>query len=310
MSISIVPVASVSRREMVLAKLAAYAELSKPRIASLVLVVVAVSAMAAGQGVISPWTWIHTLIGTALVAASASTFNQIIERRSDALMQRTLDRPLPSARLSVAQTTAFGISTLSLGIAQLLWFVNPAAAVWATLTWVMYVAIYTPLKSQTTANTAVGAIAGALPVFIGWSAAGGSLSFAEGPYSGGLRAAALFLVVYLWQFPHFMAIAWIYRRQYAAANLKMLTVVDPTGRRAGAQAVLGGLALLPISLMANLQASAPWFSIGTTFLGVAYFAAAALFCWRRDDRTARGLLQTSLIYLPAFLVLLVLSPVK
>ena len=123
-----------------------------------------------------------------------------------------------------------------------------------------------------------------------------------------MYVAALFLIVYLWQFPHFMAIAWIYRDQYSAAGMQMLTVVDSTGRRAGLQAVLGALALLPISLLPALQLPSPVYMIGAILLGVAYLTAAALFCWKRNQRSARFLLQTSLVYLPVLLVLLVLSP--
>jgi heme o synthase len=301
------PVADISRREMLSARFAAYFELSKPRIAALVLVVVAVSALVGGWGTPQPWTVLHTLLGAALVAASASAFNQIIERRRDALMDRTADRPLPSGRLTVSDALCFGIATLVIGMFELTAWVNLVTAAVGLLIWILYVAAYTPLKARTSANTAVGAVAGALPVLMGWSAAEASFSFA-GPTAGGIRAAALFLIVYLWQFPHFMAIAWIYRRQYAAAGLQMLTVVDPTGRRAGAQAVLGALALVPISILPGLALTGPFYFVGAMTLGVAYLAAAAWFCWRRDDRSARTLLQISLLYLPALLVLLLLSP--
>jgi heme o synthase len=308
MSITASPYVVASRREMVLGRLAAYFELSKPRIASLVLVVVAVSAFAGHWGPPQPWLWVHTLLGTALIAASASTFNQLIERRSDLLMERTANRPLPAGRLSVAEAVAFGAVTLVAGALDLTVFVNWLTALLGGLTWVSYVVLYTPLKSKTAANTAVGAVAGAMPVLIGWAAVGASFSFTGGPLPDGMYVAALFLVVYLWQFPHFMAIAWIYRRQYSAAGLQMLTVVDPTGRRAGAQAVWGALALVPVSLLPMLQLPSRVYLAGTISLGAAYLAAAALFCWRRDDRTARYLLQTSLVYLPALLILLVLSP--
>ncbi len=297
-----------SRRAIVLARLADYLELSKPRIASMVLVVVAVSAFVASAG--SPvWsTLAHTLVGTALVAASASAFNQLIERRSDALMARTADRPLPGGRLHASETISFGLAALVLGGAYLALMVNFATALLGLVTWVLYVAVYTPLKSRTSANTAIGAVAGALPVLMGWSAAGASFSFVDGAAPGGLQVAALFLIVYLWQFPHFMAIAWIYRKDYDAAGLKMLTVVDPTGRRAGAQAVLGAMALVPIGLIPALHAPGRLYLVGTVALGAAYLAAAVMFCRRRDDISARGLLQASLIYLPAVLVLLMLAP--
>jgi protoheme IX farnesyltransferase len=297
-----------SRRELLWARLAAYLELSKPRIASLVLVVVAVSAYCGHWGPPQPWIWIHTLLGTALVAASASAFNQWIEQSRDARMQRTANRPLPSSRIHNVQAISFGVATLGAGMIELALFVNLLTALLGGLTWLSYVVLYTPLKAKTAANTAVGAVAGALPVLIGWAAVGASFSFAGGPLPDGIYVAALFLIVYLWQFPHFMAIAWIYRDQYAAAGLQMLTVVDPTGRRAGAQAVLGALALLPISLMPALQIPSPVYMAGAVGLGVAYLAAALMFCWRRDQRSARVLLQTSLVYLPALLVLLVLSP--
>jgi protoheme IX farnesyltransferase len=298
----------VSRRDMLVARMAAYVELSKPKIASLVLVVVAVSACIAGGQSLEPWLWLHTLLGTALVAASASTFNQLIERRSDALMDRTADRPLPMGRLHWSQAVSFGAASLAAGVIYLAIAVNQLTAAFGALTWLLYVVVYTPLKARTSANTAVGAVAGAMPVLIGWAAAQGSFAFTSGPLSGGLRAAALFLIVYLWQFPHFMAIAWIYRHQYGAAGLQMLTVVDGTGRRAGLQSVLGALALLPVSLLPALQALGLFYVIGATLLGFAYFCSAAIFCWRRDDLSARRLLQVSLVYLPGVLVLLVLSP--
>jgi protoheme IX farnesyltransferase len=126
--------------------------------------------------------------------------------------------------------------------------------------------------------------------------------------SGGIRVAALFLIVYLWQFPHFMAIAWIYRRQYAAAGLQMLTVVDPSGRRAGAQGVLAALALVPVSLLPAMHMPGRIYLVGAISLGGAYLVSAAWFCWKRDNGSARKLLQTSLVYLPALLVMLLLSP--
>jgi len=301
------PVAVISRRELLAARISAYFELSKPRIASLVLVVVAVSALVGGWGAPQPWIVLHTLLGAALVAASASTFNQIIERHRDALMDRTIDRPLPSGRLSVSDALLFGIFTLAIGVFELAAWVNLLTAALGLLTWMLYVAAYTPLKARTSANTAIGAVAGALPVLMGWSAAEASFSFAS-PTAGGMRAASLFLIVYLWQFPHFMAIAWIYRHQYAAAGLQMLTVVDPTGRRAGAQAVLGALALVPVCVLAGLGVTGGLYFVGSMTLGFAYLLAAALFCWRRDDSSARRLLQISLIYLPAVLVLLLMSP--
>jgi protoheme IX farnesyltransferase len=292
-------------------RIADYLELSKPRIASLVLVVVAVSAFVASGGLPEPWMLGNTLIGTAFIAASASALNQLLERRTDALMDRTADRPLPAGRLHVRQTLTFGIVTLVLGVGYLAWLVNPLTALLGLATWVLYVVCYTPLKSRTSANTAVGAVAGALPVLIGWAGANASFSLEGGPLPGGIRVAALFLILYLWQFPHFMAIAWIYRRQYGDAGLQMLTVVEPSGHRAGLQSLLAALALPPISVLPALYLpGAITYSIGALTLGIVYLGASTWFCWRRDERTARTLLHTSLIYLPALLILLTMSVVS
>ena len=307
MSISTSPLTTASRREVLLARVAAYCELSKPRIAAMVLVVVAVAAFVGSTGPAQPWVWANALIGTLLIAASAGAFNQAIERRSDALMERTIERPLPAGRLHLSEVVTFGSVTLTAGFVYLLLLVNPLTALLGALTWFSYVAIYTPLKSRTAANTAIGAVAGAMPVLIGWAAVGGSFSLSDGPVPGALRVGALFLIVYLWQFPHFMAIAWIYRQQYAAAGMQMLTVVEPTGRRAGGQAILAALAIVPVSLLAGSDPLRVSYALGALLLGVAYFAASAWFCWRRDERSARTLLQVSLVYLPGLLALLVMS---
>jgi heme o synthase len=293
-------VAIENRRAAIVASAADYLELTKPRIATLVLVTVAVAATLACGELPPAGLLLHTLLGTALVAASASAFNQWLERESDARMARTADRPLPAGRLSNRQVVTFGTVSVLLGIAYLAVAVNPVTAVLGFLTWLSYVWIYTPLKSRTPANTAVGAVAGALPVFMGWTAVGAPL---------GVKACTLFLIVYLWQFPHFMAIAWLYRRQYAAAGLQMLPVVDPTGRRPGAQAVVSALALVPVSMLFVLHGE---FAIilGSILLalGVAQFACAVAFLVRRDELAARRLLRASLIYLPAVLAVLTLGP--
>jgi heme o synthase len=171
---------------------------------------------------------------------------------------------------------------------------------------VLDVVVYTPLKRRTPFNTVVGAVAGALPTLMGWAAVGGSLSFGLG--GGGLKAATLFLILYLWQFPHFMAIAWIYRHDYAQAGLKMLTVVDPSGWRAARQAIAAALALLPVSLVPILDHAGAIYFAAACALGLMYLAAATSFCLRRDERTARRLLRVSLIYLPSLLMLFMLVP--
>lgn len=280
--------------------LADYLELTKPRIASMVLVTVAVAAFVADWGPPGGWLLLHTLLGTALVAASASALNQWIERDIDRQMIRTADRPLPAGRLSSRQVIVFGVVAIVLGTLYLAVAVNLLTAALGLLTWTTYVWIYTPLKLRTSANTAIGAVAGALPVLMGWAAVGQPLN---------LPAFTLFLIVFLWQFPHFMAIAWIYRQQYAAAGMQMLPVVDPSGVRSGSQAVVTALVLLPVSLLpAVLGLAGEVYFVWALLLGLAQLAAAVLFLVRLDEASARRLLAASLIYLPAVMVLLMIGP--
>ena len=286
------------------AKLRDFVELTKPKISVLVLVTVAVAMFVGNWGPPPAWLLFNTLLGTALVAASASGLNQRIERRTDALMDRTAARPLPAGRISQREALVFGVVTIVVGLAYLALAVNWPTAALGALTWLLYVAVYTPLKRATPLNTVVGAIAGALPTLMGWAAVGGSFALA----TGGVKAATLFLIVYLWQFPHFMAIAWIYRRQYAAAGLKMLTVVDPSGFRAGMQAVVAALVLVPVSLTPVLQHAGLVYFAAAGTLGLVYLGCAALFCRYRDEPSARWLLRVSLLYLPALLCLFMLVP--
>ncbi|MBX3412669.1 MAG: heme o synthase [Pirellulales bacterium] len=278
-----------------------YVELTKPRIAMLVLVTVVVGAFVGGWGPnVPPLVLLHALIGTTLVAASASAFNQWLERKTDARMARTADRPLPAGRLGSREVIAFGSVTLLTGVVWLLAAVNLLAALLGVATWVIYVCIYTPLKSRTTLNTIVGAVAGALPVLIGWAAVEGRI---------GLPAATLFTIVYLWQFPHFMAIAFLYREDYARAGLKMLGSVEGTLPRAGAHAVTAALALVPVSVLPFvLQLAGPIYLSVAVALGAAYAAASLRFARTLDRASARRLLRVSLVYLPALLVLLMLVP--
>ena len=285
-----------------LTKVADYVELTKPRIAILVLVTVAVAYACARWGQPDPTVLLHTLVGTLLVASSASALNQCLERKRDLQMDRTADRPLPSGRLRMSEAVIFAVLTIVVGTAYLALLVNIQSASWGLLTWALYVWVYTPLKTRTPLNTVVGAVAGAMPILIGWSAAGGM----RGDLT---RALAVFTVVFLWQFPHFMAIAWIYRKQYGQAGMKMMPVVDPTGRRAGIQAVGGALALLPISLLvgAHTPGLGGFVYVSIAFvLGVAQLGFAIVFCVRMNDTTARRLLKTSLVYLPTLLMLVLL----
>ena len=287
-------------RAALLERLTGYVELTKPRISAMVLVAVATAAFAAGWGPPDALLLVHTIVGTALVAASASALNQYLERHSDGRMERTADRPLPSGRLSIREVLTFGAVTAVAGLVYLAAVVNVTTALLGLVTWVLYVWIYTPLKSRSTVNTPVGAVAGAMPVLMGWASVGAPLD---------LHAFTLFVILFLWQFPHFMAIAWLYRSQYASAGLKMLSVVDPTGKRAGAQAVLSALALLPVSVLpCVLQVASGTYFGWTLLLGLGQLACAVAFLVRLDEVSARRLLRASLVYLPAVLLLWMLAP--
>lgn len=280
-----------------------YVELTRPRISMLVLVVVAAAACVASWGQLDPWLMMHTLLGTVWIAASASALNQWFERDCDARMARTEQRPLPAGRLSTMQVMVFALLTVTLGFSQLVWQVNSLTAGLGLATWAVYVFAYTPIKTRTPHNTLVGAISGALPVWMGWAAVGTS----QLPWQD-VRAWSLLAILFLWQFPHFMAIAWIYRDEYRQAGIRMWTVVDATGRRAGVQAVLGALALLPISFVPALflpVSVAGYYLLAAFALGLVQLAFAIRFFVCLNNRSARGLLRATLVYLPALLVILV-----
>lgn len=287
-----------AERTTAVSRLRDYIDLTRPRISALVLVTVTVGAVAGGWGFPRPLLLAQVLAATALVAASAGAANQWLERACDGLMPRTADRPLPSGRMSGTEALAFALITGMGGVVWLALAVGVLTAALGLATWLLYVGVYTPLKSRSAANTAVGAVAGALPILMGWTAAGGRLD---------LEAATLFGIVYLWQFPHFMAIAWLYREQYARAGLKMLSVVDPSGRRAGRQAVVSAAALLAVSLLPALWHGDQLYLVGALLLGVAQIVVAVAFSRRLDESSARGLLRASLVYLPAVLALLTIG---
>src|SRR5262245_42927044 len=278
-----------------------YLELTKPRIAVLELVVVLAAGVVASWNQPQPVVLLNAMIGTLLVAASASAANQWLERHRDARMDRTASRPLPALRLSGAEALTFACLCLLAGAVYMALFVNIASLAWALVTWALYVLVYTPLKPISATNTAVGAVAGAMPVLIGWSAVGAAIDS---------RAVALFLLLFLWQFPHFMAIAWLYRRQYAQAGHQMLTVVDPTGCRAGWQAAVAALALIPVSIVPVLGSpglGSVLFVTVAVLLGAGQLLLASLFWLNRTDSRARLLLKASLVYLPTMLAALMLA---
>jgi protoheme IX farnesyltransferase len=281
-------------------RVADYLELTRPRIAVLVLFTVAVGAWLANPEIPDLACLLHTLVGTALVAAGASALNQLLERHSDALMRRTENRPLPSGRLQPLEVLFFGFGLALSGLTYLALFVQqPLAVAVAAVTFVSYVFLYTPLKRVTTLNTLVGAVPGALPPVIGWTAVQGTL---------GIEGMALFLIIFVWQIPHFLAIAWIYRDDYARAGLRMLPVVDRRGTRTGTQMVCFCVALLPLSLVPVIaHMTGAVYLIGAVLLGI-FFLVSALAFWRHNSvAQARRVLRASLIYLPALLALLLFN---
>jgi heme o synthase len=274
----------------------AYWHLIRPRIVALVLLAMAVSAWTTAE---SPsWPVIaHALAGTAMVIAGAIALNQRLECQGDAKMARTAARPLPAGSLSRGQVTRFGLCATAVGLAYLAFATNAMLTALAAVGWLVYVGIYTPLKTRSAWQTPVGAAAGALPVLLGAAAVGPPLS----PW-----AIMLFAMVYFWQFPHSMAIAWLYRREFASAGVKVAGATNSTGRAAAVCAVLGAATLLPISLSPRYFTTAgTGYSLGAAALSLAYLAFAAAFARRRNDLTARRLLWASLIYLPAMFVALI-----
>jgi len=286
-----------------LARVADYVELTKPRIVVMELVTIVAAAHLATPWGVDPFVLLHTVLGAALVAASAGAFNQWCERYTDARMVRTANRPLPAGRLQEIEVVWFGTVTFIVGTIELLAFVGPLTAAVGVATWLIYVLIYTPLKTRSPLNTVVGAISGALPILIGWTATGAPVD---------MRALSLVAVMFLWQFPHFMAIAWLYRADYVRGGQRMLTVVDPSGFRAGSQALIGALVLVPVSLVPAMspQAGSPAIYCGWALvLGGAQLVAAMLFLIGRSDESARRLLRMSLLYLMCWMGLLLIIAV-
>jgi protoheme IX farnesyltransferase len=280
-------------------KLSAYLELTKPRIVLMVLLTTGVGFWLAARLAGHPLALAATLLGTGLVAGGASAWNQVIERARDARMRRTSRRPLPLGDVSPRAAGFFGTAITALGLA-ILAFVHPLAALVAFLTFMLYIAVYTPLKLVTTLNTAIGAVPGALPPVIGWAAATGRI---------GLESWTLFLIVFLWQFPHFLAIAWLHREDYARGGYRMLPSVDPDGSITSRQAVVFALTLIPGGLMpAVIGLAGPWYYLGVLALGFFYVDASFRFQADVSDVSARRLMRASFFYLPLVLLLLILNP--
>lgn len=293
-------VKTIEQRGAVLAPALDYFSLIKPKIGLLVLVATATAAYVGAWGQVDPWALLNGLVGTFLIASGACALNQWLERRTDGLMPRTADRPIPAGRIEAASALWFGSALSVLGAIYLIALTRPMTALCGIASWLIYVCIYTPLKSRTTLNTFVGAISGAIPMLIGWSISGAAWD---------ARALSLFLILFFWQFPHFMAIAWLYRKDYALGQCQMLTVVEPTGLRAGKQAVICAVATALASFVPALYVpDGRVYLASAAFLGGAYFMCAASFLLLRDDFNARILLRGSLIYLPLILLILALLP--
>jgi protoheme IX farnesyltransferase len=241
----------------------------------------------------------QAVAGTALVAGGAAVLNQLYERDTDALMRRTRLRPLPDGRVAPSDARTFGIALSLAGLALLAARTNWLSTALALATLIIYLIIYTPIKRRTSLSTLVGAVPGALPAVIGWTASHGSIA---------LGGATLFAIVFLWQIPHFMAIAWMYRDDYGKAGFPMLPVVDPEGRRAGRQAVLYAAALVPVSLVPTLAGIAGTAYLASALvLGLALLILAIRFAATRSDGAARALFFGSITYLPIIWIVMIVN---
>jgi len=275
----------------------AFVELSKPKIAVMGLFTVAVGFFVGSQGLWNASLLLSSLFGVGLVAISCSVLNQFIERDTDSRMLRTARRPLPSGRISPSEALAFGLLCGASGLVWLATQVNTLTALLGVVTLASYVGMYTLLKRFSGLSTVVGAIPGALPPVLGWTAAGGELD--EGAFS-------LFALLFLWQFPHFLAIAWLLREQYAGAGLKMMPRLS--GRGIGLLAVGYAAVLIPASLLLRSSGLAGMFySLTAIGLGVGYLWSSIQFARHGDDASARRVLWASFLYLPTLLAVLTLD---
>ena len=276
-----------------------YVALAKPRLNMLVVATTLAGYYMAGPARAGWMVLVHTLAGTTLVAIGASAFNQLMEIEADGLMRRTRMRPLPTGRLTPRQARIFAIVLSLSGIVELALGVNLLASGVATMTLVTYTVFYTPLKRRTSLATVVGGIPGALPPMIGWAAVRNSLS---------IEAWILFGIVFLWQMPHFLAIAWMYREDYKRAGFPLLPVVEPDGASTGRQALIYAAALLPLSLAPTVVAmTGNVYLAGAGIMSALFLSLAARFAWDRTTASARRLFVGSIAYLPLLWILMVLN---
>lgn len=277
------------------ARVLAFWQLSRPRIVAMVALTIVVGALAAPPS-IGLVELANALVGTIAVVVGAIALNQRIERTSDGRMPRTAVRPLPSGRLSDREVTCCAAVLTVFGLAYLAATVNLPATLLAAASWLIYVWVYTPLKVFTIWQTPIGAIPGAMPALVGSAAAGATF---------GVHGLALFAIVYFWQFPHAMAIAWLYREEFGRAGMRVASVTDPSGKTAAAIALCGAILLLPASLLPLAGDGAGLgYALAASVPGLVYLASSIGFWRRRDERTARTLLRVSVVYLPVVLAAL------
>ncbi len=290
-------------------RIADYQELFKVRVTAMVVVTAwagfYLGSMRSGITSIH-WGLLESLLGIFLVSCGASVMNQVIERRVDAKMVRTAQRPLAAGRFSLLHGMALGMACFVLGALVLAWFTNPITVMLTLLTGFVYVAVYTPLKRYTTLATFIGAFPGAMPPLLGWTAARGIIEW---------PAVSLFAILFVWQFPHFMAIAWLYREDYARAGIRMLPVVQPDGWSTACEALIYAVLMIPVSMVPYyLHLTGEVYLVAATLLGLVYLAYTIRFARITRALTtaesrgyARDLLRASVIYLPLLLAVMMLN---
>ena len=282
-------------------RLAAFIELSKPRLVSMILVTTAVGFYLGSWLSVDYGLLLHTLIGTGLAGGGTLALNQLIEREEDALMDRTKTRPLPDGRLQPMDALIFGALLTSVGLVYLMLVVNPLSALVTALITVSYLFAYTPLKKKTALCSIVGAVPGALPPVIGWVAINDTLS---------IEAGILFSIMFLWQMPHSLAIAWLYREDYARAGFQLLPVIEPDGRSTGRQVITNCLALLAVGLLPTLVGLAgPRYFVVAFCLGCLLLWYGTILARTRSRESARQLMLVSLVYLPVLLTAMALDKI-
>ncbi len=273
-----------------------YVALTKPRITWLILMSTGVGYFFGMKNGWHFWTLLHTIIGTGLIASGTAALNQWYERVADGKMRRTQARPLPAGRLDPGKALAFAIAISAVGFAELWFGANPLAATLGLITLLTYLFIYTPLKQRSPHSTTFGSIPGAMPPLIGFAAASGTLTW---------DAWVLFAILFLWQFPHFYAIAWMYKEDYARAGIRMLPVVEPDGKSTARRILLYSMALIPISMMPKFFAMAGnVYLYGALALGLAFLYYGLRIRTDRTRQQARRVLLASVVYLPALFSLM------